>query len=321
MKKEIIIICGIQGGGKSTLVKEYVDKGYIRLNRDEMGGKLDSLNKKLEDLIAQGKTQFVLDNTYGPRDTRKPVIDIGKKNGFEVNCIFVNTKIEDAQYNVVGRIIDNFVFGSEHKLSDIFGPDGGKFAKGIGYVPSIALYSYKKSFVKPSTEEGFDSVQEIPFKRKPLSTVYQNKAIIFDYDGTLRETKSGRKFPITPDDIRILPNRKETLMKYLELGYIPLGVSNQSGVEKGEFTNEAAKACFDQTNKLLGVPIDVLYCPHHSFPIRCYCRKPLPAFGVYFIKKYLLKPSECIFVGDSTSDSTFAARCGFQFQSPEEFFK
>ena len=51
------------------------------------------------------------------------------------------------------------------------------------------------------------------------------------------------------------------------------------------------------------------------------CFKPMPGMGAEFIEKYKLNPSECIMVGDMTSDKTFAKRCGFQFMDAEEFFK
>jgi histidinol phosphatase-like enzyme len=56
-------------------------------------------------------------------------------------------------------------------------------------------------------------------------------------------------------------------------------------------------------------------------PITCYCRKPAPGMGAYFIEKYKLNPAKCIMVGDMGSDKTFAARCGFQYADASEFFK
>ena len=82
--KEIVMIMGIQGAGKSTIVKDYSVMGYTRLNRDEMGGSLDKLNRNLEEQIKNGIEKFVLDNTYGTIENRKPVLDIGKKYGYLV---------------------------------------------------------------------------------------------------------------------------------------------------------------------------------------------------------------------------------------------
>jgi histidinol phosphatase-like enzyme len=71
---------------------------------------------------------------------------------------------------------------------------------------------------------------------------------------------------------------------------------------------------------LLGFDIDYLFCPHNSFPISCYCRKPMPGLGVALVEKYKLDPSQCIMVGDRTTDKTFASRSGFQFQHASKFF-
>lgn len=327
--KEIVIIMGIQGAGKSTLVNDYVVKGYERFNRDEMGGDLAKLNSKLEQAIKSGKNLFVLDNTYGTKDSRKAVIDIAKTNKFSIKCIWMATKIEDAQFNVASRIFDRFMSHHSDLLSprefkmarELYGPNGSRDFKDPCNIPSIALYAYKKSFEEPTIDEGFDSIAKIAFNRRPLGKDFIKKALILDYDGTLRTTNSGDKYPKRPDDITILPNRKEVLAKYKKDGYLLLGVSNQSGIEKGELTEETAIACFERTNKLLGFDIPVQFCPHHSFPIRCYCRKPLSGLGVFYIKALGLNPAECIMVGDSTSDKTFASRCGFKFVANEEFFE
>jgi HAD superfamily hydrolase (TIGR01662 family) len=326
--KEIVIIMGIQGAGKSTFVNDYITKGYTRFNRDEMGGDLAKLNAKLEQAIKNNQTLFVLDNTYGTKESRKAVIDIAKKYGFQVKCVWMTTKIEDAQFNVTSRVFDRFVAYYSDMFSpdrmkmvrELYGPSGSKNFKDPCNIPSIALYAYKKAFEEPSMDEGFTSIEKMPFKRRPMGKDFTKKAIILDYDGTLRETKSGDKYPKSPDDVVLLPNRKETLAKYKKNGYILLGVSNQSGIEKGEVSEETVISCFDKTNKLLGFDIPVQFCPHHSFPIRCYCRKPLPGLGVYYIKALGLNPSECIMVGDAKTDKTFSQRCGFQFQTPEEFF-
>jgi len=103
-------------------------------------------------------------------------------------------------------------------------------------------------------------------------------------------------------------------------GFILLGVSNQSGVAKGTIIAKMAEACFDETNRQLGLDIEYVYCPHRAGPPQCYCRKPMPGWGVHFIEKYKLNPAECVFVGDMTTDKTFAGRAGFQFAWASAFF-
>lgn len=322
MNKEIVIIMGFQGAGKSSLVKQYEDKGYTRANRDEMGGSLNALNMKVEGLMRKGVDKFVLDNTYGTKMARFEVLELAKRNGFLVKCVWLMTKLEDAQFNVCSRILNKFVMNEQNPpaVNAILGPNGSKLIRDPANIPSIAIYAYKKNFEKPEMSEGFSEIEKVEFVRKPLPPEYKNKAIILDYDGTLRKTKSGNKYPVSPDDIVILPNRNKVLTSWIFKGYYLLGVSNQSGIEKGDLDEKTAIACFDQTNKLLGFNIDYQFCPHHSFPIRCYCRKPLAGLGVYLIEKYKLNPSECIMVGDSTSDGTFASRCGFKYMEQDKFF-
>jgi HAD superfamily hydrolase (TIGR01662 family) len=319
--KEIVIIMGIQGAGKSSIVNEYVSAGYTRMNRDNQGGSLTQLNTAIEIQISKGIERFVLDNTYGTIESRRDVIDLARKCGCIVKCVWKTTKIEDAQYNASYRILKKFVFDTspKFKVHEILGPNCAKLGKDQCCVPSIAQFAYRKGFETPTLAEGFSSIEKVEFKRK--STTYTNKAVILDYDGTLRETKSGKKYPIDADDIKILPKRQEILQKYFSQGFRLLGVSNQSGIEKGDLSEQVAIDCFNRTNQLLGFDIDVQFCPHHSFPIRCYCRKPLPGLGVYLIETHKLNPSQCIMVGDSTSDKTFASRCGFSYQPAEIFFK
>ena len=204
---------------------------------------------------------------------------------------------------------------------NLLGPDGYQHIRGVGHVPAIALFAYKKKFEKPTKDEGFYAIEEVEFKRVMDEKKYSVKAVILDYDGTLRDTISGEKFPTKPSDIKILPNRKETLARYQSQGYMLLGVSNQSGVGRGVFTHDEAVVCFEKTNELLGFDIDYQFCPHNKFPVNCFCRKPAPGLGVYFIEKYGLSPKDCIFVGDKKSDQTFAARCGFRYLPAELFFK
>ena len=149
-----------------------------------------------------------------------------------------------------------------------------------------------------------------------------NKAVIFDYDQTLRDVPAGSpyQYPVKPSDVIVLPNRYKTILDYKNRGYRLLGASNQSGVSKGILSHENACLCFAETNNQLHMDIDYMFCPH-SVPPTCYCRKPQSGIGVYFIEKYKLNPSECIFVGDQTTDKTFAQRLGFQYVDQLDFFK
>src|SRR5262249_23648017 len=117
---------------------------------------------------------------------------------------------------------------------------------------------------------------------------------------------------------------KERAAKLKELkkkGYLLLGASNQSGVAKGLLSAADAAACFAETAKQLGVEFDeVLFCPHKVPPLGCYCRKPNPGLGVELIVKHKLDPRQCVFVGDQTTDKTFAQKCGFTYVDQATYF-
>jgi ABC-type cobalamin/Fe3+-siderophores transport system ATPase subunit len=62
--KEIVLIIGYNASGKSTLVQEFVDKGYHRINRDLTGGTLNGQAELAKTAIKEGHNKIVLDNVY-----------------------------------------------------------------------------------------------------------------------------------------------------------------------------------------------------------------------------------------------------------------
>ena len=310
----ITLVIGYPAAGKTFFAKRFEHLGYHRLNRDEIGGKLDDLINRLDQQYrVNGVKKFVMDNTYSTVDSRKPVIEWAKQHNFDVDCKWIDIDVGYALYNASKRMIDRF--------GRLLSPEEIKKRKDKGIYPPVVIYNQRKKFEVPTLHEGFHHIRKINFTRKFDKTKYVNKAIILDYDGTLRKTKSGDVYPKSPNDIELLPNRIETLKKYQNEGYILLGVSNQSLIAKNELTIDEATRCFEKTNELLEVNIDYKFCPHQSYPQVCYCRKPMPGLGVEFIEKYKLKPSKCIMVGDMKSDMTFAERCGFRYIPAEQFFK
>ena len=304
---EVIIVMGINAAGKTTLVSQFTNSGYLRLNRDTEGGKLDGLAVKAAVLFSQGVNKIVLDNTYASIESRKSIIDFAKKVGASIKCYWLTTSLEEAQMNVCLRLV--------RKYGHLPGPDEWKgLRKDPNAFPPIAQYQYRQRFEKPTTTEGFDEVIEVPFVRT-WGPEYVNKAVIFDYDGTLRDSAAPDGYPTDPSKVRVKAPMVNVVKEFQAKGFILLGASNQSGIAKGKISHEIAKACFDETNRQLGVDIDYSYCPHTVPPVACYCRKPNPGMGVLFIEKYKLLPSKCVMIGDWHTDEGFAKRSGFVFQN------
>lgn len=308
---QLIMIVGPTATGKSTIANKYVGLGYERINRDTIGGSTMGLLPYVKNAL-QIKKNVILDNTHLTPDKRIQFLETAKKFKAKTRCFIMDTRIEDAQFNFCHRTVNSGI--------DICDMGVIQTSKSPNVFPPYVLFSHFNDFIKPSIEEGFDSIENIEFMRK-LPEDFKNKAIFLDFDQTIRTTKSGEFSPKTTCDILIMNNRRETLQKYISDGYILCGVSNQSQVHKGFTSYETAKACYDETIRLLGLNIDYRFCPHQSNPISCWCRKPMPGIGVYFINKYKLNPSNCIMVGDMKTDETFAKRCGFNYETPETFFK
>lgn len=308
---EIIVFVGYPASGKSTEAQQYVDQGYYRLNRDELGGSLKDINVRLEELIVLGKRKFVLDNTYPTVSSRKPIIEIGQKYDIPVICIHETTSIENSQFNAALRII--------RQEGRLLKPDEISKSTNPKVIPASAIFNYRRKFEKPEMTEGFANIKRVTFKRK-LDSSYVNRAIFFDYD-SIRETKSGRKYPIDKNDIVLKPGRQAALSDFKARGFKIIGLSNQSAIGKEMFTANDAKALFEYTNELLDGIVDGYdFCPHDSYPIQCYCRKPMPGIGVEFIEKFKLNPGKCYMIIGETADETFAKRCGFESYTEEQFF-
>jgi D-glycero-D-manno-heptose 1,7-bisphosphate phosphatase len=311
MSKEIAIVMGFPASGKSTTVQQFVDKGYTRLNRDSVGGSMDELNRLAEKTLLD-TDQLVLDNLYPSVASRKAIIDLGKRHKIPVNCYCMSTSLEDAQLNACLRMIK--------MLKHVPEPNDCAKHKHPNIFPVAVIYKYRKEFQQPTTTEGFNQVTMVPFKRV-WGPEYKKKAIIVDYDGTLRLSTGKQKYPVLKGDIQIMPNRLKVLAEYKKKGYLILGASNQSGVAKGVLSMEDCKQRFIDTNEMLDDIVDGFhFCPHKVPPITCYCRKPNPAIGAIFIETYKLDPAECTMVGDMGSDKTFAARCGFKYMDQSVFF-
>ncbi len=309
---EVILIMGYPAAGKSEHALALEKKGYVRLNRDEAGGKVEDLVPKMEAAL-KSKKKVVLDNLFGTAEGRKPFLEAAKRLKAPVVCKWIATSLEEAQINALHRMFERHqrVFFTQKDFKGIKDPN----LFGVG-----ALFKYRKDFQKPTTAEGFEKIEKLDFARRPRRG-YKNKAVIFDYDGTLRVTKGGNgKYPVKPSEVELMPGRKAVVARYKKDGYILLGASNQSGVAKKHLSKEDADACFQQTNKLVGQDIEFMYCPH-NVPPKCYCRKPQSGMGVHFIEKYKLDPSQTIMVGDQTTNKTFGTRLGFEYVDQGDFFK
>jgi len=332
MTQEIIITIGLPGSGKSTHAQQYVDQGYRRINRDEMGGSTSSLDSPYYEAVrtayAAGVRSFVLDNTYTTLFRRAAVIALGKELGLPVRALWLQVPLEQAQLFASRRQVQRYgklLKREDYKIAPMC-DDPNMFPPG-------AQFAMRKGFAEPTLAEGFSSIEKIEVRTVWDPLVYKNKAILIDLDGTVRETpdskakvKKGCPWPRNPSEVLIIPGCGKVLRRYQEDGYLILAVTNQSGVNRKAndpkyVSDEAVVECIEATEKGLGIKFDdYLYATDRGGPPSTFWRKPCPGMAVVLIERHKLDPDLCTMVGDMKTDQTFATRSGFAFQWAHKFF-
>ena len=312
--REIVLIMGLPGAGKSTLAREYVAEGYERLNRDDTGGSLKGLLTELDHLLAAGTSRVVLDNTYVTRASRAAALEAARKHNVPVRCVCLDTQIDDAQVNAVMRMLGRYgrLLPPEEIRSVSRDDDVTAFGPGV-------QFRYQRELEPPDSSEGFASIERRPFERH-RDPSHINRALIVWCDGVLWRSRSGRRSPASPDDVEIMAGRQAVLARHHEEGCRLLGLSWQPEIAEGNLTHADIQANLARLSELLGVPIDVEYCPHGAGPPVCWCRKPLPGLGALFIHRYQLDPASCVYVGNGSQDPGFARKLGFQYRRADELF-
>ena len=305
---EVVLIMGLPGAGKTTLAGSFVSQGYHRLNRDDAGGTLRDLLPALDRALAAGMSRLVLDNTYVSRKSRAEVIHAAAERGASVRCVWLATTIDEAQFNVVWRLVSRY-----GKL-----PDDGELAAlrkqdVSAFTPSV-LFRYQRELEPPDPTEGFSRIDVVPFVRT-LGPEYTNRAVIVWCDDVLMRSRSGARTPVNPDDVAIVEECAAMLRGYRDDGWPILGMSWQPEIAAGTRSPADVAAVFARMNELAGLSMEIAHCPHAAGPPRCWCRKPLPGLGVTFVQRHRLDPAQCLYIGGGAQDPGFARKLGFTYRA------
>lgn len=149
-----------------------------------------------------------------------------------------------------------------------------------------------------------------------------NKALLLDRDGTIISDKN---YLSDPELIEFLPGAIDALQMAKQAGYLLIVVTNQSGLARGYFTMDEARAVDSRFQHLLenyGVRPDGIYmCPHlkegivSPYNVACECRKPGLALFKQAIVDFNLNPSLCAACGDKPRDTERLTELGLKLES------
>jgi bifunctional polynucleotide phosphatase/kinase len=133
--KELIIMCGFPGSGKSYVSKYIKDKHqYEIINQDTLKTKA-KCKKEAENQIKQNKS-IIIDATNPGKETRKEWIDLAKSYGYTVRVIKMNTTIEHAKHNNIYRSLTTTT----------------------EQIPDMAYNMYKSKYNEPELAEGIEEI-------------------------------------------------------------------------------------------------------------------------------------------------------------------
>lgn len=141
------------------------------------------------------------------------------------------------------------------------------------------------------------------------------KYIILDRDGVINIDSDN--YIRRPEEWHPIPGSLEAIAKLYQAGYTIVVATNQSGLERGYFTQETLDAIHQKmlsmVSKAGGHIEHIFFCPH-SPDTHCVCRKPKPGLvhqfeSIYGVSCEKITPP---FVGDSLRDLQAAVASGCQ---------
>jgi histidinol phosphatase-like enzyme len=234
------------------------------------------------------------------------VIEAAWSQGVPARCVWLQTSLEDAQVNVVQRMITR-----HGRLLD---PDEMRRASrdDPGVIAPGVLFRHRRELEPPELSEGFTRIDTVPFVRPPRPG-FEGRAVLFWYDGVVRTSRTGARTPRSPDDVVLVPGAREVLARHRDEGWRLCGVSWHPEVAGETMRADEVEAVFARTHELLGLAIDHAWCPHGDGAPVCWCRKPLPGLGVVMIERHRLDPRRCRYLGTGGPDRAFAHALGLTY--------
>jgi D-glycero-D-manno-heptose 1,7-bisphosphate phosphatase len=158
------------------------------------------------------------------------------------------------------------------------------------------------------------AVPETPSSKPP------RPALFLDRDGVLNEDHG---YVYRWEDFRWIPGAREVVAAFNRAGWLVIVVTNQSGVGRGFYSEDAVNALHARMSEDLagaGAHIDAFYyAPHHpDAPVEAYrhpdppLRKPNPGMILQALQDWPIDRDASLLIGDKPSDLEAALRAGIK---------
>jgi aryl-alcohol dehydrogenase-like predicted oxidoreductase len=277
---EIVVVMGIPGAGKSRVAVQYADHGFVRLNRDVRSGTLRALADALDEELAAGAREIVLDNTYLTRASRSYVLDAAARHGLAVRCIWIDVPLAQAQVNLVERLLDRFGrLPTPEELHAV--------AREPGMLTPTSQMRTFRELESPALDEGFSEIERRPFVReappRSRTAVFVAAAAVEHAIGLADSTTPHLVFDWNPDG---------------DAGALDAAVARLSSTVSG--------------------PVEGALCPHAAGPPRCWCRPPLPGLPLAFARAHDVDVARSVVVGTGPAHRTLASALGARYADQAE---
>lgn len=131
------------------------------------------------------------------------------------------------------------------------------------------------------------------------------KAIFIDRDGVIN-SDVGHYYIYRKEDFVLNDGILEALKQFQDAGYLLIVITNQGGINKGEYSINDVEEVHQKLRNLLSAAdiqlTDIYYCPHHDTLQTCLCRKPLNLNIEKAIARFDIDRSLSWMIGDSPRD-------------------
>ena len=273
---DVVLVMGVPGAGKSLLADGYVNRGYLRLNRDEAGGSLRDLAGALERRARKwcergGSRQHVPHARVAQlrRGSRRAPRRCGAVRLAGHAARTGSGEPRRAAARAVRR------------ASDAGAAQDGRALRGGPAVSDAA-------------DEGLPRARASGRRRR----------VFVDRAHCVRACSSRRLGRLSsPPPIRSRRSRSTAQRRRR--------TSSSTGVLAA--TSTTARDAVAGAQRVVSGLVEGAICPHPGGPPVCWCRPPLPGLPLAFAHRHGVDPTKSVVVGSSASHRTLANALGARF--------